>query len=111
MPCLLYRHTVRGPMVIPKEIENKEIPDEDIKITYQCLQDLRTQLEKTCKIALQNLEKASKHQQKYYNKKKRKNRQTKEGDKVLDLLQTKSNKLLMQCKGSYSVIQFPISQV
>lgn len=101
---LLYGRTVRGPMTILKELWTKEIPDEDVKTTYQYVLDLRTRLEETCDIARQNLEKASKRQHKYYNRKTQ-DRQMKEGDRVLVLLPTKSNKLLMQWKGPYSVIQ------
>nr|XP_034316843.1 uncharacterized protein LOC117686229 isoform X2 [Crassostrea gigas] len=101
---LLYGRTVRGPMTILKELWTKEIPDEDVKTTYQYVLDLRTRLEETCDIARQNLEKASKRQRKYYNRKTQ-GRQMKEGDTVLILLPTKSNKLLMQWKGPYSVIQ------
>lgn len=32
---LLYGHTVRGPMQILKELWTEEIPDDDVKTTYQ----------------------------------------------------------------------------
>ncbi|XP_062602901.1 uncharacterized protein LOC134264647 [Saccostrea cucullata] len=99
---LLYAHSVRGPMMILKELLTKEIPDEEVKTTYQYVLDLRQRLEETCKIAHEHLENARKRQRKYYNKK-TSNRQMKEGDRVLVLLPTKSNKLLMQWKGPYSI--------
>jgi hypothetical protein len=66
---LLYVHSVRGPMAILKELWTKEIPDEDIKPTYQYVLDLRERLRETCKIAHEHLEKARKHQHKYYSRK------------------------------------------
>lgn len=101
---LLYGHSVRGPMKILKELWTKEIPDEDVKSTYQYVIDLREKLEETCKIAHEQLEKAQKKQRHYYNRK-TKVRQMKVGDKVLILLPTKSNKLLMQWKGPYDIVE------
>jgi hypothetical protein len=101
---LLYAHFDRCPMVILKELWTKEIPDEEIKSTYQYVLDLRERHQETSKIAHEHLEKAWKHQCKYYNKKTR-NRQMAQGDKVLVLLSTKSNKLLMQWKGPYTIVK------
>jgi transposase InsO family protein len=91
---LLYGRSVRGPMMILKELWTKEIPDEEVKTTYKYILDLRERLEETCKIARQHLEKARKYQRKHYNRK-TSERKMKEGDKALVLLPTKSNKLLM----------------
>lgn len=101
---LLYGRSVRGPMMILKELWTKEIPDEEVKTTYKYILDLRERLEETCKIARQHLEKARRHQRKYYNRK-TSERKMKEGDKVLVLLPKKSNKLLMQWRGPYNVVQ------
>ena len=75
---LLYERSVRGPMVILKELWTKEIQDEETKSTYmyQYILDLKERLEETCNIANQQLEKARKH----YTKKTR-NRQMKERGK------------------------------
>jgi hypothetical protein len=64
--------------------------------------DLREQLESTSQLARENLEKASRRQAKYYNKSARA-RTMKVGDKVLGLLPTDSNKLLMQWKDPFCV--------
>ena len=94
---LLYGHQVRGPMKILKELWTKDIPDEEVKSTYQYVIDLREKLEETCKTAHQQIEKAQRKQRKYYNRKTRA-RQLRVGDKVLILLPTKSNKLLSSGK-------------
>ena len=91
-------------MMILKELWTKEIPDEETKSSYQYILDLKGRLEETCEIANIQLEKARKHQRKPYNKKTR-NRQMKEEEKVLVLLPTKSNKLLMQWRGPYTIVQ------
>ena len=100
----LYGRSVRGPMMILKELWTKEIPDEETKSTYQYILDLREKLEETVEIAQQQLQKARKNQRKHYNKKAR-IRNMKEGEKVLVLLPTKSNKLLMQWRGPYTIVQ------
>jgi hypothetical protein len=67
--AILYVHSVHDPMTILKVLWTKEIPDEEIKSTYQYMLDLRERLQETCKIAHEHLEKARKHQRKHYNKK------------------------------------------
>ncbi|XP_061180784.1 uncharacterized protein LOC133189428 [Saccostrea echinata] len=101
---LLYGRSVRGPMMILKELWTKDIPDKEVKTTYQYILDLKEKLEETCKIAHQQLEKARKYQRKHYNKRTI-DRRMKVGDLVLVLLPTKSNKLLMQWRGPYKVVQ------
>ena len=101
---LLYGHGVRGPMKILKELWTKDVPDTETKSTYQYVIDLKEKLEETCKLARSQLEKARARQRKQYNRKTR-DRLMKAGDKVLILLPTKSNKLLMQWKGPFDIIQ------
>jgi len=48
---LLYGRTVRGPMMILRELWTKDVSDPDIKTTYQYVIDLKERLEETCKIA------------------------------------------------------------
>jgi hypothetical protein len=99
---LVYGHTVRGPMRILRELWTKEVNNLDVKSTYQYVVDLKERLESTCKIAKENLEKSSLKYRTYYNKGAR-NRDMKEGEKVLVLLPTSNNKLLMQWRGPYEV--------
>ncbi|XP_033761705.1 uncharacterized protein LOC117343459 [Pecten maximus] len=99
---LLYGRKVRGPMMILRELWTKDIQDPDIKTTYQYVIDLKERLEETCKMAQQNLKSARARQSIYYNKK-AKDRKMNPGQKVLVLLPTKRNKLLMQWKGPYMI--------
>ena len=101
---LVYGRSVRGPMTIFKELWTNEIKDPEIKSTYQYVIDLREKLEYTCKMARENLEKASKRYRGYYNLK-TKPRNMSVGDKVLVLLPTDNNKLLLQWKGPYKIIK------
>ncbi|XP_021371318.1 uncharacterized protein LOC110461908 [Mizuhopecten yessoensis] len=99
---LLYGRKVRGPMMILRELLTKDIPDPDTKTTYQYVIDLKERLEETCKMAQQQLKSARTRQAMYYNKK-AKDRKMNPGQKVLVLLPTKRNKLLMQWKGPYVI--------
>ena len=65
---------------------------------------LRERLEQTCQLAHDNLEKVQFKQKTYYDKRAR-SRKFDVGDKVLLLLPTKSNKLLLQWKGPYEVVE------
>ena len=99
---LVYGRTVRGPMTILKELWTKEINDPSVKSTYQYIIDLRDRLESTCQLAKENLSRASKRHKTYYDRKAR-DRRLEVGDKVLILLPTDKNKLLLQWKGPYNV--------
>ena len=44
---LLYGRTVRGPMAILRELWTKDIPEGDVKTTYQYVVDLRNRIEET----------------------------------------------------------------
>lgn len=101
---MIYGRSVRGPMTILKELWTKEIGESDMKTTYQYVVDLQNRLEKTYDIAHGNLEKASKRYAAFYNRR-AKAKQLKVGDKVLVLLPTKANKLLLQWKGPYTVAE------
>lgn len=99
---LVYARPVRGPLTILKELWTKEIKDPEIKTTYQYVLDLRDRLESTCELAYRTLEESSTRYRKNYDKKTR-SRSLKEGERVLILLPTDSNKLLMQWKGPFVV--------
>ena len=100
---LLYGRQVRGPMQIMKELWTKQEQTEEVRTTFQYVLDLRNRIEDTCKIARENLSKASQRQAKYFNKK-AKQRKFNVGDKVLILLADKKNKLQMSWKGPYVVM-------
>lgn len=99
---LVYGRTVRGPMTILKELWTKEIKDPEVKTTYQFMLDLRDRLESTFELAHHMLEESSRRQKKYYDRKARL-RNMKVGDKVLILLPTDSNNILMQWKGPFTI--------
>ena len=101
---LIYGRAVRGPMSILKELWSKEIKDPSVKTTYQYVVDLRDRLESTCQLAKENLASAANKQRAYYNRNAR-TRKLKVGDKVLVLLPTDNNKLLMQWKGPFNVVK------
>ena len=52
---LLYGRNVRGPMQILRELWSVEETDEHARLTYQYVIDLRERLEKTCKLAQDNV--------------------------------------------------------
>ena len=101
---LLYGRTVRGPMAILKELWTKDIHDQEVKSTYQYILDLRERLESTWELAQENLKKASERHKIYFDKKARV-LNMKQGEKVLVLLPSDSNKLLMQWKGPYQILK------
>ena len=55
-------------MAILKELWTKEVPNSEVKSTYQYVVDLQERLEKTCEVTRTNLEKSSRRYSKYYNK-------------------------------------------
>ena len=101
---LIYGRSVRGPMAILKELWTGEVENPEIKTTYQYILELRERLESTCKLARQELSKASETAKNYYNRKTRP-RTFKAGDYVLILLPTDRNKLLLQWKGPFRVLE------
>ncbi|XP_069108942.1 uncharacterized protein [Argopecten irradians] len=101
---LLYGRTVRGPMMILRELWTKEVPDPETKTTYQYVLDLKEKLEETCELAHKQLKSAQIRPKKYFNRK-AKDRNLMIGEKVLVLLPTKSNKLQMQWRGPYPIVE------
>ena len=101
---LLYGRSVRGPMAILRELWSREVNDEQVLSTYQYVIELRERLEQTCQLVRDNLKKVQFKQKTYYDKGAR-SRKFDVGDKVLLLLPTESNKLLLQWKGPYEVVE------
>ncbi|KAM7284642.1 uncharacterized protein ISCGN_001736 [Ixodes scapularis] len=94
---------VRGPMAILEEIWTGEHLDENTKTSYGYMVELRQRLEDTCRIAQEQLRKAKIVQKKYYDKKTRV-RQLAVGDKVLLLLPSENNKLILTWKGPFKIL-------
>ena len=96
---LLYGRAIRGPMFILKELWTKEVEAPEVKNSYQYVFELREKLEDTLKIAHEELQKSQQKGKHYYDRKTK----IQPGDKVLVLLPTDRNKLLIQWKGPYEV--------
>ena len=101
---LLYGRYVRGPMQILRELWSVEETDEHARLTYQYVVDLRERLEKTCKLARDNVRKLDIKQNAFYDKHARSHKFD-VGDKVLLLLPSESNKVLLQWNGQYEVFE------
>ncbi|XP_038074478.1 uncharacterized protein LOC119742537 [Patiria miniata] len=102
---LLYGRTVRGPMSILKELwTGNSVENEETRTTYQYVVDLRERLDETCKIAQEAIRKSSEKSKRYYDRKARP-RNFNRDDLVLLLLPTDRNKLLLQWKGPFRVIE------
>lgn len=99
---LLYGRTVRGPMQILRNLWTKEDVQDEVKTSYQYVFELREKIESTLGIAREELQKAQARHKAYYDRKSRR-REFAVGDKVLVLLPTDSNKLLMKWKGPYTI--------
>ena len=101
---LLYGRNVRGPMQILRELWSVEETDEHARLTYQYVIDLRERLEKPCKLAQDNVRRLDIKQNAFYDKRAR-SRKFDVGDKVLLLLPSESNKVLLQWNGPYEVLE------
>ena len=101
---LLYGRTVRGPMSILRELWPGEITSDETRTTYQYVMELRERTEETCRLEHEELKKAKVTQKEYDNRKAR-DKCLSDGEKVLLLLPTDNNKLLLQWKGPYDIIQ------
>jgi len=91
-------------MAILKEIWTGQGAEPKVKLTYQCVLELQERLQETCELARHELQKAQGRQKQYYDVKS-KDRKFQPGDKVLLLLPTDGNKLLMHWKGPFGVIE------
>ena len=91
-------------MAILRELWFGEVNNEQVLSTYQYVIELRERLEQTCQLACDNLEKVQFKQKTYYDKRARLHKFDVR-DKVLLLLPTESNKLLLQWKCPYEVVE------
>ncbi len=99
---LLYGRKVRGPVQILRELWTKDIESDEVRTTYEYVLNLQTRLEETMEVAHESLAKAAGKYKKYYNAKS-KERNMRVGEKVLVLLPTNKNKLLLQWKGPFVI--------
>ena len=90
---LLYGRNVRGPMQILRELWSVKETDERARLTYQYMIDLRKRLEKTCRLAQDNVRKLDiKHNVLMINARCR-------------VLPSESDKVLLQWNGPYEVLE------
>ena len=94
---LLYRRTVRGPVQTLKELWSKEENIPEVTTSYQYVLEFRERLDETIKLAQAELERIQIRNKKLYNRKAKK--RVFQEDKVLVLLSTDHNKLLIQWNG------------
>ena len=91
-------------MEILRELWSVEETDEHSRLTYQYVIDQRERHEKTCKLAQDNVRKLDIKPNAFYDKRAR-SRKFDVGDKVLLLLPSESNKVLLQWNGPYEVLE------
>jgi len=100
---MLYGRSVRGPIRILRELWTREQPDSDVRSTYEYVANLRERLQKTWELAHNQLLCSQNRYKKLYDYK-AKERTFSRGDKVLVLLPSSENKLIMKWKGPFEVI-------
>jgi len=91
-------------MHILKRCWTGENDDSDVKCSYEYVIDLKSRIEQTCELARVELAKSQTRYKRYYDRKAR-SRKYAPGDQVLLMLPTDNNKLLLQWKGLYKVIE------
>ena len=91
-----------GPQLL-KELWTENI-DQDTRNTYEYVINLKDKLESTMEFVKKNLEKAQNRHKFYYDRRSKESK-IEIGDKVLILLPTSKNKLIMKWKGPYTVIE------
>jgi transposase InsO family protein len=101
---LLYGRTVRGPMQILRELWVNDSQTEEVRTTIEYVVDLRNRIEETCKLARENLARASVRQAEVFNRRAAP-RTFEPGDKVLLLLPEERNKLQMRWQGPFEVLE------
>ena len=91
-----------GPVQILKELWTKKTDVPEVKTSYQYVLELRERLDDTMKIALEELKRSQSKDKRLYDRG-AKRRAFQVGDKVLILLSTDNNKLLLQWRGPFVV--------
>ena len=95
---------IQGPMDLLRKYWSREEVNDEVRTVYRYVMELKQRLEDTCRLACGELKKAQLAQKNLYDKRARE-KMIKPGDKVLLLLPMKSNKLLMQWRGPFEVVE------
>ena len=90
-------------MSILRDLWTKEGIDNEVITTYQYVFDLRNRIEETCALVHENLLTAQQTYNKHFDKKACL-RTMDVGERVLVMLPTDHNKLLLRWKGSYPIV-------
>jgi len=101
---MLYGRSVKGPLQILRQLSTRSQADPEVCTTYQYVVDLRNRLEKTWEMAHEELRKQQWIQKRQFDFR-AKDRTFKHRDLVLILLPTSDNKLLMQWKGPFKILE------
>ncbi len=104
---LLYGRPVRGPLDVLRETWVAQTKSSESVVSH--ILHMRERLEKMTEVVQENLSRARKRQKHWYNQNAR-TRRLKQGDQVLVLLPSATNKLTAQWQGPYSVVQ-PMGRV
>ena len=99
---LVFGRQVRGPMDVLKESWEAEKKSDESIVSY--ILSVQERLEEMADIVKQNLSGAQKTQKRWYDRKAHE-REFTEGDKVLVLLPTSTNKLKAEWLGPYEVVE------
>ena len=99
---LLYGRTVRGPMKILRSIWTGEEGETEARTSYQYVFELRERLQEIMKVAREELERSHGRYKRYFDRRS-KERRFAVADKVLVLLPTDNNKLLMHWRKPFRV--------
>jgi len=101
---LLYGRSVNGPLQILHQLWTKEQDDPDVRTTYQYVVDLRNRLQETWDLAHDELRRKQVCQKRQFDYR-AKPRSFTASEQVLVLLPTSENKLLIQWKGPFEVLE------
>ena len=99
---LLYGRDVRGPLDVLRESWESHQRSSDSIVSY--VLTMREKMEKMSELVQENISKAQRYQKKWYDQNARE-REFKEGDLVLVLLPTSTNKLLARWEGPYTILK------
>jgi transposase InsO family protein len=101
---LVFGRSCRGPVRILKELWTNDAMEEEEKDVYTYMLELRQRIEETCVMAKEAISQANAKNKKYYDKRAR-SRKFEVNEKVLLLLPSCNNKLLIQWQGPFRVKQ------
>ena len=101
---MLSKRNVRGPMTILKQLWTDEKAEGETCTFCQYVTDLKRRMESMSELAQENLKIAKKRQKTQYDKKTQV-RVHKVGERVLLLLPVKRNKLELEWKGPFEIVE------